>query len=114
MLCVAGLSWALWIFVGETNAEYPQAVAIGGFDIDNSLNQGLPFLDHWPQLVCGQVHTMEVGENITSLDILSNQSEFTERSFGVIVALEISERNLKHSVFETLGSDFWKLKICIT
>lgn len=108
MLCVAGLSGTLLVFVGESNAEYPQTVAIGGFDINDSLNQGLPFLDHWPQFVCGQVHTMEVGEDIASLNIFCDQSEFSEWPFGIMVTLEVSKGYFKHTVLQALRSNFWK------
>jgi hypothetical protein len=58
-----------------------------------------------PQFICGEVHSVEVGEDITSLDILSDELELAERSLGVVVVLQIGQRNFKHATLQTVGSD---------
>ena len=35
--------------------------------IDIGLDEGLPLLDHRPQLVCGQVHAVEVSQAVLAL-----------------------------------------------
>ena len=40
-----------------------------------SLGHSLPFLHHGAELVTGQVHTMEVGQNSATLNLLSDQLE---------------------------------------
>lgn len=48
---------------------------------------------------------MEVGENVTSLDILSDELELAERALSVVVVLQIGERNFKHATLQTVRSD---------
>ena len=45
----------------------PQGVAISGLDVAVGLDEGLPLLDHGPQLVSGQAHAVEVGEAVLAL-----------------------------------------------
>jgi hypothetical protein len=58
-----------------------------------------------PQFVCGKIHSVEVGENIASLHVLSDELELAERSFGIVVVLQIGQRDLKHATFQTVRSD---------
>ena len=60
------------LLLGETNAENPQKVSISGLDIDVSLNEGLPFLDHGTKFISGQVHTIKLCQAVLSLHIFSN------------------------------------------
>ena len=48
------------------------------------LDEGLPLLDHGPQLVCGKAHTVEVSEAVLALNIFADQLEFLERPFGIL------------------------------
>lgn len=45
-------SGAQLIFVSETNAEDSEEIAISGFHINVSFDQGLPFFNHEPQFIC--------------------------------------------------------------
>ena len=49
-----------------------------------SLDEGLPLLDHGPELVGGQVHAVEVGQAVLALDILAQELELLEGSLGVL------------------------------
>ncbi|WVZ18835.1 hypothetical protein V8G54_006157, partial [Vigna mungo] len=49
----------------------------------------------------------EVGQNIFPLNILSPQTNLLERM--VLVTLKISQRNLKHSMFESIRSNLGAL-----
>lgn len=48
----------------------------------------LPLLDHRTQLVSGEVHAVEVGEAVLSLNIFNNQFELSE---GHFIVLEVSK-----------------------
>ena len=58
-----------------------------------------------PQFVCSEIHSVEVGEHIAALDILGDELELAERSLGIVVVLQIGQRNFKHATFQTVGSD---------
>jgi len=62
----------------------PEEISISGLDISVGLNEGLPLLDHGPQLVGGQAHAVEVGEAVLALHIFAEQLELLERPFGVL------------------------------
>jgi len=49
-----------------------------------SLDEGLPLLDHGPELVGGQVHAVEVGQAVLALNILAQKLELLEGSLGVL------------------------------
>lgn len=105
VLSVTRFSRAHLVLVGETDAKYSEQIAIGGFDIDVGLDEGLPFLDHRTKLVGRQVHTVKVGKNRAALNIFGDQAELTERSFRIVVALKIREGHLENTELQTLGSD---------
>lgn len=113
MLSITCFSCALLIFVRETNAEYSQKVSICGFDINMCFNQSLPFFDHWPKFISGQIHAMEVGQHIATLNIFSDESEFSEGPLCIVVTLKISKWNFKYSEFQTLRSDLCRNKFIL-
>ena len=78
LLGIAGFALRLLILGSETDAEDAPQIAIGGLSLNNAFNQGLPFLDHGPVLVCGQIHAMEIAQDVAFLNILGNQTELAE------------------------------------
>ena len=104
-LGIAGLLGGLVLLAGEANAEQPQHVSVSGLDIDIPFDEGLPLLDHGPQLVGGEVHAVEAGQAVLGLDILTDELELPVRPLGVILVLEISKRNLEDTTLQTLGGD---------
>lgn len=94
--------------LGETNTEHPKKVTISGLDINMSLDHGLPFLDHRAEFVTGQIHAVEVGQNIASLNFFSHQFELPE---GYFIILKISQGDLKHSPLQTIRSNPCKTQI---
>lgn len=58
-----------------------------------------------PQFICCEVHSVEVGKNIASLDILGDELELAERALSVVVVLQIGERNFKHAPLKTVRGD---------
>lgn len=113
-LCGLGITCLLHLkllLLGETNTEHPQKISISGLNINMSLDHGLPFLDHGAQFVAGQVHAMEVGQNITSLDFLSHEFELPE---GHFIILKVSQGDLKHTPLQTVRCNSCKSKLRMT
>jgi len=57
--------------VSESNSEHSDDVTIGGLSLNESLNKGVPFLDHGACLISGNIHTVEVSVAIKSLDFIA-------------------------------------------
>lgn len=111
-LCMLGItcfSGAQLIFISKTDAENSEEIAVSSFYINISFYQGLPFFNHGSQFICSQVHAMEIGQNITMLNVFSNQPKFTEGSFCISVILQICQRDLKYSVFQAFRSYLCKI-----
>ena len=83
-LGVAMFLGRMLLLLGETNAENPQKVSIGGFYIDVSLNQSLPFLDHGTEFISGQVHAIKLCQAVLSLNIFTGKLELLVRSLCVL------------------------------
>ena len=69
-LSVAGGLNLSWCFLGESNAEHSDEVSIVGFGLDVSLDERVPLFDHGASLISGNVHTVEVGVAVKSLDLI--------------------------------------------
>jgi hypothetical protein len=67
MLGIASLSGGLCFLLGETNAENTEKITVRGLDFNTGFNQRLPFLDHGAELVSSHIHTMEIGQQVTTL-----------------------------------------------
>ena len=104
-LGIAGLLSGLVLLAGEANAEQPQHVSVSGLDIDIPFDEGLPLLDHGPQLVGGEVHAVEAGQAVLGLDVLDDQLKLPVRPLGVILVLKISKRHLEHTALQTIGGN---------
>lgn len=111
-LCVASSFLLVWALFGKANAEHSQGVTISCLNINMSLNQWLPFLYQWPQLICGEVHTIKVCQDISSLDIFSSQTNLPE---GVIfVILKISQWHFEHTMLQAFWSNLeWTNNVII-
>ena len=104
-LSVASLASLVALLLGETDAEEPQEVTVGGLDIDEGLDKGLELLGHEAELVSGEVHAVEVGEAVLALDVLADELELPEGPLGVSLVLEISQRDLVDAALETIRGD---------
>ena len=93
------------LLLRETDAEDPEEESVGGLDVGEGLDERLPLLDHGPQLVGCQIHAVEVGEAVLALHILADQLELAEGPLRVVLAVEISQRNLVDAPLEAIGSD---------
>jgi hypothetical protein len=66
----SGLNLVL-VTAGEGNGEKTNEVTIGGLGLDESLDEGVPLLDEGAELIAGDVHTVEVGVAIVTLDFFA-------------------------------------------
>ena len=69
-LGVAGGFNLSWCFLGESNAEHSDNVSIEGLGLNVSLNERVPLSDHGACLISSDVHTVEVGVAVKSLDLI--------------------------------------------
>lgn len=101
-LSVGGLLDLVATARSEGNAEQTDEVTVGGLDIDESLDQRLPLLDHRAELVRGHVHTVEVGQAVLALDLVHLELNLAE-STGLVLG-QIAEGDLDNTAVEGVGS----------
>merc|ERR1712194_910440 len=63
---VAGLLELVHPLLGEADAEEPQDIAVGRPHVDVRLDQRLPLAHHRPQLVGGELHTVELRQAVVA------------------------------------------------
>ena len=90
--------------LGETNAEHTEEVSVSGLGLNEGLNSGVPLLDNGAKLVAGDVHSVEVGVAIETLDFLDLDLHLSPGLF-VAVSVQISQRYLKHTTLEGVSSN---------
>jgi len=88
--------------LSEANAEKSERVSVARFHIDTSLDHRLPLLDHGTGLVRGEVHAVEVGEAVASLNIFADEPELAE---GDLVVLKVGERHFVDTSLQTVRRD---------
>jgi len=104
-LSVASRSSSLvLLLLGESNSKQTQDISIRSADIDGTFDQGLPLADQGAQLVTSHVHAVEVGEDVSSLNILSNQSDLAE-GLAFITTVEFSEGDLEDTALQAFRGD---------
>jgi len=101
-LGVGGLLDLVLPLLGESDAGETERVGVARLDIHASFDHRLPFLHHRSGLVGGEVHSVEVGEAVTPLNILADETELAE---GNLVVLKISQGNFIDASFQTVGGD---------
>jgi len=85
---VAGRLNLSWCFLGESNAEHSNDVAVHCLGLNKGLNKGVPLSDHGAALVSGDVHTVEVGVAVKSLDLIDLELKLSPvLSVGRVVAV---------------------------
>lgn len=75
---VSGLLDLVGATLGESDSEESEEVAIGGTDVNVGLDQRLPLSDQRPELVGGEVHSVEVGQTVLALNLIDTELNFTE------------------------------------
>jgi len=87
-LGVAGGFNLSWCFLGESNAEHSDNVSIEGLGLNVSLNERVPLSDHGASLISSDVHTVEVGVAVKSLDLIDLELKLSPvLSIGRVVAV---------------------------
>jgi len=66
-----------WCLLCETDREHSHDVTIRGLSLGKGLNKGVPFLDHSTSVITSDVHTMEVGVAVESLDFIDLELELS-------------------------------------
>ena len=57
---------------GEGNAEETHKVTVLGLSLSKRLNKGVPLLDERAKLISGEVHAIEGGKYVGSLNLLAS------------------------------------------
>jgi len=90
----------------ESDAEKSKVVIIGSLHVNVGLDQGLPLADQRAELVCGEVHAVELGEAVPALNVLAFELDLPEGL--VLVLVQVGQRDLINPTLQTLGSDLAK------
>ena len=64
--------------LGETDAEHAEGVPVGGLHVNEGLDEGEPLANERAELVGGEVHAGEVGEDVLALHILALEEHLAE------------------------------------
>ena len=56
--------------LGEANAEHTEEVAVSGLGLNEGLDGGVPLLHDSAELIAGDIHAVEVGVAVETLDFL--------------------------------------------
>ena len=87
---------AAGLLLCETNAEDTNEVSVSSLDIAMSFNQCLPLLNHGSKFVCGQVHTIELGQTVLALNFFAQELEFPVGPFGILQNRNSIDYKVKH------------------
>jgi hypothetical protein len=85
-------------------------LTVRGLNVYVRLDEGDPLLDERAQLVPGEVHAVEVGQDVEALHVLAAQFDFPERL--VLVLVQVRKINLKDPSLEPIRSDLRALGSC--
>ena len=73
---------------GEGDSEDAYEVAIVGLGLNEGLDEGVPLLDEGTELVASDVHAVEVGVAVETLDFFDLELDLSPSDFvGVVVEL---------------------------
>lgn len=105
-LGVAGGSHLFAGSLGEADAEHSEEVSVESLGLDEGFNCCVPLLDDGAELVSGDIHSVEVCVAVEALDFFDLDFHLSP---GLIIAIsvEVSQRYLKDSALQTVGSDLY-------
>lgn len=106
-LGVAGSSDLLSGSLGEADGEHSEEVSVSSLGLDEGLNGGVPFLDNGAQLVSGDVHSVEVGVAVKSLNFFDLHLHFSPGLF-IALSVQIGQRYFEHTTLQAVSSDLYK------
>ena len=91
---------------GEGNSKNSHEVAVVSLGLNESLNEGVPFLDKRAKLVTGDVHTVKVGVAVETFDFLDLDLDLSPRNF-VSLVVELTKRDGEDTTTEGVSSDLY-------
>jgi len=102
-LSVRGLLQLILTTLSEANDEETDDITIGSLNIGVGLDQRLPLANQRSELIRSDIHAVEVGQTVLTLDLLNAKLELAE---GVLLGvwLQIAKRGLEHTAQETIAS----------
>ena len=101
-LSVAGGLNLSWCFLGESNAEHSDNLSIVGLGLNVSLNKRVPLFDHGASLISGNVHTVEVGVAVESLDLIDLELELSP-VLGISRVVAVGEGGGKNTTSQAVS-----------
>ena len=101
-LSVAGGLNLSWCFLGESNAEHSDDVSIKGLGLSVALNKRVPLSDHGASLISGNVHTVEVGVAVESLDLIDLELKLSP-VLGIGRVVAVSEGGAENTTSKTIS-----------
>ena len=90
----------------ERDAEDSKVVVVGGLDINVGLDESLPLADQRTELVCGEVHAVELSQAVATLNVVASKLNLSESL--VLILVKVSERNLVDSSLKSVRSNLKK------
>lgn len=95
---ICGLLNLVGASLGEGDSEQTDKVVIGRLHGNVGLDERLPLAHKGPQLVGGEVQSVEVGQAVFPLHLIDTQLDLAESV--VFVVLKIGERDLENTAFQ--------------
>lgn len=89
---------------GEGNGENSHEVAVVSLGLNESLNEGVPFLDKRAELVTGDVHTVEVSVAVETFDFLDLDLNLSPRGL-VSLVVELTKGDGEDTTTEGVSGD---------
>jgi len=102
-LSVASLLGGVRTLLGESDGENTEDVTISSLDISVGLNKSLPLADKGSQLVGGEIHTVEVGEEVTTLNIFATKLDLAETL--VLILVQVTKTKFENTTLESFRSN---------
>ena len=88
-------------FLSESNAEHSDNVSVRGLSLNEGLNKGVPLFDHGASLISGDVHTMEVGVAVETLDFSNLELELSP-VLSLLGLVAVSKGDLEDSISQAV------------
>ena len=74
--------------LGEGNGEKSEDESVGGLGLHGGLDEGVPLLDHGASFISSDVHAIEVGIAVETLNLINLELESSPGlSLNVVVAI---------------------------
>jgi len=97
---VCGLLDLVWTSLRKRDGEQADEIFIGSLNSDVRLDESLPLAHKRPQFVGSEVHAMEVGQTVLSLNLIHAKLDLAESV--IFVVLKISERHFENPALQRI------------